>query len=428
MDRRAFVAGLLGMAGGSAAWANLREFVEKEHPEFQWSKQNESQVGDVKIITLKVRSQVWRGIPWEHAVQLFIPKKLTHAKTALLLITGGNPGPTETLLGATVAPRLEAPTVVLYNIPNQPLLGGKVEDDLIAHTFNEFLESGDETWPLLFPMVKSAVAAMDAVQAYSKKEMGQGVEDFVVTGASKRGWTTYLTAATDKRVRALAPMVFDNLNFNRQMPRQLELWGKYSEQIEDYSRRGLQQKMSTEKGKRLVSLVDPYFYRDQLKQPKLLIHGANDRYWATDATALYWSELPDPKYLLAIPNAGHGLNDRDRLLNSMTAFFHASAADRKLPRLEATTRLKGGKLEVGVKSSEPPVKVHVWTARAGDLDFRPVKWDNSTQVEGSGEEFRASAEGPNGGGVAVYSEAEYELNGRRYSLTTVPQVFGKRGA
>lgn len=432
MDRRSLLLGMLGLPGlvaGRGAWANLEEYVKKTDPDFHWTKDPEAQVGEVKIINLKMKSQVWREIPWEHTVQIFVPKKVTHANTALLLITGGSPGPTDTLLGAAIAPKLEAPTVVLYNIPNQPLLGGKREDDLIAETFQQYLASADETWPLLFPMVKSAVAAMDAVQEYTKKEWDQPIKDFIVTGASKRGWTTYLTAASDKRVRALAPMVFDNLNFSKQMPRQLELWGKYSEQIEDYSRRGLQQKMEMGIGKKLVSMVDPWFYRKQLTQPKLLIHGANDRYWATDATRQYWDDLPDPKYLISIPNAGHGLEDRERLLNTLVAFFHATAADKPLPRLKSRTEgQENGKLTVVVDIQELPKAARLWTARSADLDFRPVKWQPEMDMVLSQKGWVANADRPKSGGLAFFAEAEFEQEGRKYTLTTPPQVIGTRGA
>src|SRR5262249_47337842 len=148
--------------------------------------------------------------------------------------------------------------------------------------------------------------------ALSEQEWKSRIEGFVVTGASKRGWTTWLTAAVDPRVRGIAPMVFDNLNFDAQMPHQLKLWGKYSEQIEDYSRRGLQAQMSSERGKQLTRMVDPWFYRDRLTMPKLLINGSNDRYWATDASTLYWDDLKGDNRLLVMPNAGHAL-DGDRL-------------------------------------------------------------------------------------------------------------------
>ncbi len=40
------------------------------------------------------------------------------------------------------------------------------------------------------------------------------IEKFMVAGASKRGWTTWTTAAVDKRVIAAIPIVMDMANFN----------------------------------------------------------------------------------------------------------------------------------------------------------------------------------------------------------------------
>jgi PhoPQ-activated pathogenicity-related protein len=416
---------LAGLLIGGSASANLAEYVAGGASELKWTKQSESTVGSVKIVSLQVRSQTWRGIAWDHTVQIFLPPALKYPRTAMLLVTGGSPGTSDTLLGATIAPRLEAPLAILYNIPNQPLLDGKSEDDLIAHTFEEYLKSGDETWPLLFPMVKSATRAMDAIQALSRQEWAMPVEDFVVTGASKRGWTTYLTAAADKRVRGIAPMVFDNLNFNAQMPRQLALWGRYSEQIDDYSRRGLQQKMETERGRKLVSMVDPWFYRKQLTMPKLLIHGANDRYWATDATRFYWDGLEGEKHLLSVPNSGHGLEDKTRVINTMAAFFHSVAGRTKLPQLSFESAAADGKVTLRVRSTVPPREVRLWTARAPDLDFRPIKWEMAV-MRADGDAFTGDAGTPGTGGLAVFAEAEYQSDGRAFTLSTPSAVYGKR--
>ena len=58
---------------------------------------------------------------------------------------------------------------------------------------------------------------MDAVQAWAS-EQGKGeVKRFVVTGGSKRGWTTWLTGAVDNRVIAIAPMVIVMLNMVRKV-------------------------------------------------------------------------------------------------------------------------------------------------------------------------------------------------------------------
>src|SRR5690606_32270895 len=109
-----------------------------------------------------------------------------------------------------------------------------------AHTFEQYLRTGESDWPLLLPMVKSAVRAMDATQEYARQNWSMQLETFTVTGASKRGWTTWLTGATDPRATAIAPMVIDMLNMREQMKHQVATWGDYSDEIDDYTRRGLQ--------------------------------------------------------------------------------------------------------------------------------------------------------------------------------------------
>src|SRR5262245_50417873 len=235
----------------------------------------------------------------------------------LLWNQGGKASPTSTFMAMRVAQQSKSPVAFLYGVPNQPLLDGKKEDALIAETFVRYLKTKDENWPLLLPMVKSVVKAMDAVQAFSKEEWKQPVEGFIISGASKRGWTTWLTAASgDPRVKAIAPAVIDMLNMKEQLPHQLKSFGAYSEMIGDYTKLGLAELPDSPEVRKLYGLVDPYSYREQLTLPKLILLGNNDPYWTVDALNLYWDGLKGDKWVMYVANAGHNLTQKDSAGNA----------------------------------------------------------------------------------------------------------------
>ena len=129
----------------------------------------------------------------------------------------------------------------LKMVPNQPLIfhgDGKqrVEDDLVAYTWDQYLKTGDGTWPARNPMVKSAVRAMDTITALMQSDQGGGVtvDKFVVAGGSKRGWTTWLTGAVDQRVVAIAPIVIDVLNVQKSMRHHYAAYGFWAPSVGDY--------------------------------------------------------------------------------------------------------------------------------------------------------------------------------------------------
>ncbi len=325
--------GLLIFSGafffGSApdvARAGLDEYVKKPDQAFAWNVAGTATTRAGTITSIKLTSQVWQGITWSHDLRVYEPRELAHPDAMLLFITGGDndrkASDDDHKQAFGLAQLCGARVAVLPQVPNQPLLDGKTEDELIAETFVRYLATKDENWPLLFPMVKSAVRAMDAVQAWAKGSGKPPVGRFVVTGGSKRGWTTWLTGAMDDRVIAIAPMVIVMLNLGPQGPNQLKVWGQYSEQIHDYVERGLMEKVQTPTGTQLWQMVDPYTYRDRLAKPKMLINGTNDRYWTLDALDLYWGGLEGPKYLVELPNAGHDLKEnRDWALAGVGALL-----------------------------------------------------------------------------------------------------------
>jgi PhoPQ-activated pathogenicity-related protein len=174
-------------------------------------------------------------------------------------------------------------------------------------------------------------------------------------------------------------------------------------------------------------MVDPWFYRDRLTMPKLLIHGANDPYWATDATSLYWNGLRGKKTLLTVPNSGHGLEDRGRVVATMIAFFQHIAENKPLPELTYHNAGARGKRSLRVTSTVKPTEVRLWVARSETMDFRKSKWE-SIPMKAEGSRFTADVTEPEKGGIAWFCEAVFAGPGGSYTLTTPPQVAPEPGS
>jgi PhoPQ-activated pathogenicity-related protein len=419
----------------AAADSPLHAYIAKPDDSFRWVKRREGSLAGVSYAELTLTSQKWKNITWCHQLFVLKPAELTSASQGLLLIAGGRwrdelaaaprgeePLPREATMLALAAAKLKSPIAVLLHVPQQPILDGMVEDQIIAYTFEKYLDTRDGEWPLLLPMTKSAVRAMDAVQEFCRKEWDVGVKQFTVTGASKRGWTTWLTAAVDARVTAIAPMVIDVLNMPRQMKHQMATWGKYSEQIEDYTRRRIQQRSDTPEGRALNAIVDPYSYRGSLKQPKLLLLGTNDRYWPLDALNVYWDGLVGDKYVTYVPNNGHGLKDMSRVLGGVFAVHRAAAGEIKLPKLTWDLEQKDGHLSLSVRSDRKPKAVTAWTAASATRDFRPAEWKSAaTTLEDGAYRYRLSV--PEKGFAALFGEAQFEEGDMPLYLSTNVRIM-----
>jgi PhoPQ-activated pathogenicity-related protein len=435
--RLAFFALLLGLVSPLFAAdpppTSLKDYVTKEDKSFAWKLKDKSESNGSAVYTLSLTSQTWHGVEWTHDLQVFVPKGAKVQPTMVLWNQGGTASPTGSVLGLAIAEKVGAPVAFLYGVPKQPLYidpktkaltttpsnpkddkeGRLVEDALIAETFKRYLDTKDDTWPLLFPMVKSVVRAMDALQVFMKDELKGDVQKFVITGASKRGWTSWLTAASgDKRVKAIAPLVIDTLNFPVQMQNQLKAFGKPSEMIADYTRAKLVPIPDTTEGKNLWQMVDPFIYKDSITVPKMIINGTNDPYWPQDALNTYWDELKGDKYVCYVPNAGHGLQQEDekgkketipmRAVSTLAAFGKSQVFDKPMPKFDWTLESGGFTL----KGPDEPKKLRLWKASADTRDFRKSRW-TSEEMTPKDVKGVVKVAVPEKGLLAAFVEAEF---------------------
>lgn len=414
----------LSVTAQGIAVADFAQYLARHEPVYKWEKRGERALTGGKVYDLHLVSQRWQNITWEHRLQIFVPEPVVNPRLCTVLNTGGSGSPADALLGLMAARASGSPFAVLYNIPNQPLFGGKNEDALVVYTWLKYMETGDAAWPLHFPMAKAVIKAMDAIQDFSKSAKMTPITDFVVTGASKRGWTTWLVGASkDPRVKAIAPMVIDTLNVRAQVEHQLKSYGKPSEQIEDYTAAGLLPLLQSDKATDLLKLEDPYSYRELITMPKLIILGTNDRYWTQDALNLYWDGLVGPKWVAYIPNSGHGLEDRGRVINVLTAFIKATATRTPFPKLTWKYEDTPKGVTLTIDSGTPAKAARLFYVTAPTRDFRDQKW-TSRPMDGSGVKFTASYETPAEGYAAVYGELSFERDGKPFTLTTQIRILG----
>ena len=417
------------LAGPAIARADLLEYVKKPDNSFSWKLKEKIDHPLGTVYDLELVSQTWQTIKWEHQLQVYVPKGVKPTETIVLWNQGGKASPTSIVVGMEMAKKANAPVAFLYGIPNQPLLDGKREDALIAETFVRYLKTGDNDWPLLYPMVKSLVKAMDALQAFARQEWGTIVRWFVISGGSKRGWTTWLTGAVDPRVKAIAPLVIDTLNMQAQLPHQLKSYGRYSEMIDDYVKRDLVPMPKTERAFKLWASVDPWVYREKITMPTMIINGANDPYWTVDALNLYWDDLKSPRWVEYVPNAGHNLMenkiDPTRVANTLGAFARHQIHGVKMPVLTWKHDDAEGKARLTIQSEPMPKVARLWVADAEKRDFRKSTWKKADAAI-KNDSIVGAVDVPQNSYRVFYGEMEYQIDGMTFYLSTQMRVLEKK--
>ena len=380
----------------------LDRYVAAPDPAFAWTVRSTLPSEGATTTLIDLTSQRWLTETeveqplWKHWLVVVTPPKVT-SDTAMLFIGGGRNDrtpPTAPIQGLVDMAR-DTGTVVadLRMVPNQPVVfkndptrTPRIEDDFIAYTWKHFLETGDDRWPARLPMTKSAVRAMDAVTAFARSSVGGGhmVNRFVVAGGSKRGLTTWMTAATDRRVIAIAPMVIDVLNTVPSFTHHFRAYGTYTDAVKDYVDQGITDWIDTPEFRALMKIEDPYEYRERLTMPKLLVNASGDQFFLPDSSRFYFDQLKGERHLRYVPNADHSLNNSDAL-GSVHAFYASIIRGTPRPEFSWTFERDGA---IKVVSKTRPESVTLWQATNPDArNFR---------LESIGPAYRSAALTPSG--------------------------------
>lgn len=375
----------------------LKDYVMTEDAAFNYSivETNKGEAWTeykVKMISGTWLSEEEVDFPeWWHWLNIIVPDEVRETES-MMFIGGGSTDNTEPRQSEAwlVEAAIATGSIISYvsNIPFQPIdykgdqKEGRYEDDLIAYGWRQFLESGASEdkveWLARFPMTRAVVRAMDVVQEITE-DASKPVEQFFVTGASKRGWTTWTTAAVDNRVIGMAPIVIDLLNIVPSFNHHWRCYGEWSPAVQDYVDEGIMNYLNTEEFKKLLDIVGPYSFRDDLTIPKLLINATCDEFFLTDSWKFYWNALQGDSYLQYIPNSGHGLQGSYQPI-SLISFYHAVITDATIPEFDWS--ISGNTIKMQVNPANDYV-IRKWEAvNETNRDFRIyVVGDEAWQME-----------------------------------------------
>ncbi|CAF1456316.1 unnamed protein product [Rotaria sordida] len=283
----------------------LDDYVHADDPHFGWTVIRTYQQPDYNLYILNFTSQKWFDETvtdhpiWWHYLCISVPLKLTRPNSAYMLIDGGHnsdsiPRPEENLLSLTSMFAISAGSLGVYlaDIPNEsfrfiadPSNRSRSEDGLIAWTWKAFMENPDNPNILLrMPMTKASVRAMDAVQQFADKLGVHVPKTFVIAGASKRGWTTWTTAAVDnERVIGAVPIVMDILNLQKNMHHHYRSLAGWTFAFNDYYDLNITQDVDNPNLNKMAAIIDPYSYFDRYRNMKILqIQTGGDEFFLPD--------------------------------------------------------------------------------------------------------------------------------------------------
>jgi PhoPQ-activated pathogenicity-related protein len=391
-----------------------------------------------KLHFLQMYSQQWRDESetthpvWSHLITIFEPDLLLSDKAMLIVNGGSNPvtpafDPELGPIVANIAMATASIIAMVSQVPNQPIqffdLPDPVQEDaLVAYTWDKAMRTGDDFWPVYLPMVKSVVKAMDTLQDFANSEMEHTINEFVLTGFSKRGAAVWLTAAVDARVLAIAPGVIDFLNLAPHIEHHFRAYGFYSSALDDYVDFDIVRRVRTPEGQDLLRIVDPYEYRNLLSLPKFLINSSGDEFFLPDSARFYFQDLLGEKLIRYVPNTGHDLsNSVSGIQNAISSLisWYASVITNT-PRPVMQWNHDSGNLAVA--AFPQPRAARLWQAHNPNArDFRRNEigeaW-SSTELERNPLGFyHAFVPAPAQGWRAYFIELEYP------SLIGIPQTY-----
>lgn len=360
-----------------------------------YQKKGSTGLPGVSLNSFQLTSQDWSPTDivtparWSHDVDLYIPDHPIRRKALLVVNNGTNyvsgdqqPFPPNDFSQeqlAEIARSTHTIIVAVSNIPNQFLILGtnppSREDVSAAQSWRLFMENPQQraTLPLQVPMVAAVSRTMDLAQNELKP---WAVDQFILSGVSKRGWTAWLTSIADRRVVAIAPFVTDLFDTKATFKHIYRSYGgNWPVAFAPYYAQGVTEKIDTDAFASLMQIQDPSQYantryRTRLSITKYLINASGDDFFVPDNAGRYYDRLPGEKSFRLVPNSDHA-GVRNVSTPALITLLNRLQKNTPLPSIDAQIASRGHDQFIQVQFSEKPSQLKLWSAENSSArDFR----------------------------------------------------------
>ncbi|MFF2133128.1 PhoPQ-activated protein PqaA family protein [Streptomyces olivochromogenes] len=381
----------------------------------------------VRKIALTFTSQQWHGMTWRHPVHVYAPAHTLEYPPAhgIAGIIGteadfwNEPGNERRVIPETgqetekeyaegAAVDLGIPVMIFATPPELPT--DMNESDLNGYSNRNFFETGDFTWYGYYPVATSYLRAITLLTTLP----GLGVRKAVLFGHSKRGIGSSITTGVDPdRLAGIVTTGTNGMNMLEATARKI---GQFGMDIAGPSvrREGLgflsadtQLRMfNTPLGFEALKRFDPYFWRDSLTTPWLVVNGTNDPFFAVDV-AQSMRHAKGPTTLVAVDNVTHTWASQ-KILAAWRMWLDHLANGRPLPTLEnLTVDRSSDHLTVTTRTNTPNTAAHLATAGIRGTDWRQAKWSLTSMTQTADGTYRVSVPFPADTSMAWYVELRH---------------------
>lgn len=443
---------------------------------------------NVNEYDLTIQSRTWKGITWDMLGTLYVPKNVTIKKNNAVINLIENDPNASTTWGQLTAKQGVANLVITQGaLPpadtaihalGVPYIEGQPKDDAVqAYTIDQFMTKQDYTMPYPYVSSSSVKIALNVFKKYlAPQYLGYAPTNYILSGASKRGWAVYLAGITDSSsVSAIFPRGYDNLNLTAQVPLNQYTYGDEYGGKPDVPSPYLpiQPKYSTPGGKLFIQIFDPYTYYRGIhneqnisvvrgtKKPFAIkgksnaeyaiptigsIRGANDQLWAIDASQWYFKDIASQdKFNITLDNQRHNVvNDkqdkRNGIMNQKTLdtwlgfLDHVTGTNAPLypsPTL-SLIKNKDGSIQVTTtiapaigSSTNPKIEVvRLWVAESDSRNFSQSPWVSRDIPQKAG--FYITVVKPTKN-TAFYTEVQFNDGLRTTYVTSLPKLAMQDG-